>query len=85
MGETALVGWWVVPVRSGREALARAQADVDATNAAMGVQRMKRDHEYRKRYGMYLRGEIDASALMQGETHAQWWQRMKDTAREAQR
>ncbi len=66
-----------------RDALRSAQEDIDANSAGLGVLRLKRDPAFRKRYRLYLRGEIDYRAFMDGETNAQWWQRVRDEVREA--
>ena len=65
-----------------RSAIHGFAEDVAARNAAIGVLRMRKDPGYRRRYGDYLRGELEMSQVLQGETHAQWYARELEAGRE---
>lgn len=59
-----------------RAALNRVVEDNAARIAAIGVQRMRMDAGFRKRYGQYLRNEIDWAGVLAGESHEAWYNRV---------
>lgn len=59
-----------------REKLREASEDLAAQNAHYGRVRFTWDVAYRRRYSRYLRQEISHDELLDGETHAQWYERV---------
>ena len=65
------------PSRAARaKAIGEAEGDHAAAEAALGMLRMRQDPAFRKRYGAYLRNEIDWRTVTQGETHRAWYDRI---------
>jgi hypothetical protein len=56
-------------------ALSAAIQDQDARAEAIRQLRLRHDREYRKRYGMYLRGQMERPQVDGHETLAQWYER----------
>ncbi len=57
-----------------RAAIVKLTEDVASNNAAIAVIRMREDVQYRRRYGRYLRGQMEMREVLQGQTHQQWYE-----------
>jgi hypothetical protein len=58
-----------------RADIQRTLLDLAARNAAIHQMRMRADEAYRRRYGRFLRGEIEMRDVDQGETLEAWYAR----------